>query len=1050
MNQDRNLLFGVFAVQLRKVTASQMLAAAGAWASDPSKDLPGRLVEDSVLTAGDRDLIQGLVDHAVQAHDGDATKTLNAFGGHDVVQDTFLGTILRNDSGDVSLAPSQQPTILSEPSDALGVSETPGRYTRESEHARGGMGRVLLVHDEHLGRDIALKELLPSLSGSSKSGSTPKTPARASAHFAHRFLQEARVTGQLEHPSIVPVYELGRRTDGSIYYTMKLVKGKSLSQAIKDAGNLRERLKLLPHFVDLCNAIAYAHSRGVIHRDLKPQNVMVGEFGETVVIDWGLAKVLDTEDIHAEGFEEAVREISKGATPDTAETAYGHALGTPSYMPPEQAKGQLELVDQRSDVYSLGAVLYELLAGEAPFNLASLGQILRNVIGKKPTPIRERAKDAPRELIAICERAMEKKPGQRYASPKLLGDEVQRFLNGAVVEAYQYSLAGHLKRLYRQYKPVFAASTVALIVIMVVTAYSILEIDQERATAIEAKGQAEIEREAAVAASKIAEANRLQAETNFQLARSAVDDFVSVSEAELQQSPQTSELQRSILERARGYYEQLLAAKPEISELSEEVASTTYTLAKISWFLDSVEVRIEKMQDAVNALTVVARTPQATVNAKILLSNSLVDLAEAFSDTLNHEDALTTQEEALYVAENFMDHHPDEIQFCLNYARAALLGDWSINFVEDNLSDVGEYETMRIEAIQKALDHFQDINSCSECNPRPEILRIALRCELFWDRYRKRDLGEARASFDLLEPLLEDLGYHISGTPYERFTLAKVTLRVSDVLKSGMSSHVDSEVVRNQAITALSDLVDFDESFSLCRLYLADALSARGSERIRQEGYEEALADLQMALWHLRSLSENGVSDDYWNSIYFNAQTALAWLHFVRSETQISDALVSELVDGMETVGSYRVAIIHLMWYRALLRRLDLEVAYERTPVTISLERKDLMGMIRAAKVLFRMTTDDRITGMFSVDDIHALTVTVSPPFDDLVQRIGLRAGDSILSINERPFESEKGVIPIMDNIEQEVAEGLIDEVRLQAERSVNEIVEITVTISDD
>ena len=221
MNQDQNLLFGVFAVQLRKVSASQIMAAAGAWASDPSKDLPERLIEDSVLTAADRDLIQGLVDHAVQAHDGDATKALDSFGGNDVVQDTFLGTILRSENGDVSVSPDSQKTVLAVGSDPLGVSEAPGRYTHENEHARGGMGRVLLVHDEHLGRDIALKELLFNSApahkqeGDESSGpqATPPdvppslSPVRASAHMVSRFLQEARITGQLEHPAIVPVYE---------------------------------------------------------------------------------------------------------------------------------------------------------------------------------------------------------------------------------------------------------------------------------------------------------------------------------------------------------------------------------------------------------------------------------------------------------------------------------------------------------------------------------------------------------------------------------------------------------------------------------------------------------------------------------------------------------------------------------------------------------------------------------------------------------------------------------------------------------------------------
>ena len=225
------------------------------------------------------------------------------------------------------------------------------------------MGRVLLAHDEHLGRDIALKELLPHpVSGSPGQGASP---VRLAVPHVARFLQEARITGQLEHPAIVPVYELGYRRDGTLYYTMKLVRGKTLSQAIREAGSFQERMKLLSHFLDLCNAIAYAHSRGVIHRDLKPGNVMVGEFGETVVIDWGLAKAKDKEDIHAKEIADAVTAIRLGEESEAVKTVYGDAMGTPAYMSPEQAKGELDKVDERSDVYSLGAVFtnYHRLLG---------------------------------------------------------------------------------------------------------------------------------------------------------------------------------------------------------------------------------------------------------------------------------------------------------------------------------------------------------------------------------------------------------------------------------------------------------------------------------------------------------------------------------------------------------------------------------------------------------------------------------------------------------------------------------------------------------------
>ena len=186
-----------------------------------------------------------------------------------------------------------------------------------------------------LQRSIALKELLP------EDALSRSRPLTASSPVASRFVQEARITGQLEHPSIVPVYEIGHREEGTLYYTMRLVRGKTLLEAINEAGSLEERLKLLPRFVDLCQAIAYAHSRDVIHRDIKPGNVMVGEFGETVVLDWGVARAKGQRDVHAEGLTETLRVMNKGDSGDASKTAYGHALGTPAYMPPEQARGRL-------------------------------------------------------------------------------------------------------------------------------------------------------------------------------------------------------------------------------------------------------------------------------------------------------------------------------------------------------------------------------------------------------------------------------------------------------------------------------------------------------------------------------------------------------------------------------------------------------------------------------------------------------------------------------------------------------------------------------------
>src|SRR6185503_12860656 len=237
-----------------------------------------------------------------------------------------------------------------------------------------------------------------------------------------RFVREALITARLEHPGIVPVHEAGRWPNGSPYYVMKLVEGRTLKELLAATESIAQRLALLSHVIAIADAVGYAHSEGVIHRDLKPSNVIVGEFGETIVIDWGLARDTKGE------IPEPPAEVAVPARGSGVSTISGKVVGTPAYMAPEQARG--ELVDERADVYAIGAVLYEMLAGKAPHADATPQAVLDRVLAGPPAPLADVAPDAPLELADIVRKAMAREPGERYANGSALAEDLRRFQTG--------------------------------------------------------------------------------------------------------------------------------------------------------------------------------------------------------------------------------------------------------------------------------------------------------------------------------------------------------------------------------------------------------------------------------------------------------------------------------------------------------------------------------------------------------------------------------------------------------------------------------------------
>ncbi|MES2643458.1 MAG: serine/threonine-protein kinase [Myxococcota bacterium] len=337
------------------------------------------------------------------------------------------------------------------------------RYALRGEIARGGLGRILAAEDRELGRPVALKELLNDSPGN-----------RA------RFLREIRFTARLQHPAIVPVYDAVITEDGVLRYAMKLVSGTTLAEAIAAAGSLDERLALLPHVLAVADAVAYAHARGVIHRDIKPQNILVGSFGETLLIDWGVAK--DLGDAEEDAGVEADSE-------DAGLTRVGAIVGTPAYMSPEQARG--EPADRRSDVYALGATLYHLLVGRPPFTAAAGHTIEALRTGRLPAPVETLVAEIPPDLAPIVRRAMADAPAARYASGQELRQDLQRFSTGQLVAARRYTRADLVRRWLARHRAIVGVVVLALLVVIASGGVATARVVEERNLARDAQAVAE-------------------------------------------------------------------------------------------------------------------------------------------------------------------------------------------------------------------------------------------------------------------------------------------------------------------------------------------------------------------------------------------------------------------------------------------------------------------------------------------------------------------------------------------------------------------------------
>ncbi len=417
-----SLLFGLLAMQNRFIDRDGLLGAFDAWVADKTKPLGQILLDRGALSLARYAVLEQLVQEHIAQHGCDPERSLAELRVVPEVRDR-LEQVADLDLQCSLMAVSPEAVGGRQPEGSTTLdwllepegSDAEGRFQIVRFHDRGNLGEVFLARDSQLHRIVALKRI--------KSAPAADQDKRA------RFVVEAEITGRLEHPGIVPVYSLGTFDDGRPFYAMRFIRGDNLKAAIdafhqaeqagRDAGARTLALqKLLRRFLDVCNAIAYAHSRGVIHRDLKPGNIMLGQYGETLVVDWGLAKSVGRPEPVPASATMDDRTLVPESGSDRRRTVQGDLMGTPAYMSPEQAAGRIDQLGPASDVYSLGATLYCLLTSSPPFEKQPHAELLPKVQQGAFTPPRQVQGWIDPALEAICLKAMKTDPAQRYATPR--------------------------------------------------------------------------------------------------------------------------------------------------------------------------------------------------------------------------------------------------------------------------------------------------------------------------------------------------------------------------------------------------------------------------------------------------------------------------------------------------------------------------------------------------------------------------------------------------------------------------------------------------------
>lgn len=870
---DRNLLIGVLAVQMEFISRDQLVAAMSAWLLDKSQSFDAVLRSASAIDDDTQGLLVGLVDKHISMHLDDPSASLTSVSQTLPISDVL--TLLPDDevSKTLTMLPHQRP----KPDPLMTAAPVPSRTSEPNAmrfrplraHSEGGLGTVSVACDEELGREVALKEIKESYADHPES--------------RRRFLIEGEITGCLEHPGIVPVYGMGEYADGRPFYAMRFIRGQSLQHAIAGfhadddlQNNSRSRelelRKLLRRLIDVCDAVEYAHSRGVLHRDLKPDNVMLGKYGETLVVDWGLAKADDQIDVTNQN-EPPLRLLSGGGT---SSTQMGECLGTPAYMSPEQASGRLDLMRATSDVYSLGATLHAILTGKAPFPTSDLKTVLNRVRTGEFEKPRDRDPRISPSMESVCLKAMSLEPKDRYQSAAEFASDIERWLSDEPVIAYVEPIPKRIARWSRRHRSLvssFVAGSLASILILTVSLVFLVSANQRER-----------------AARELADSERSRAENNLSVAQQAVSTMLSeVGREELAQVPQMEQTRAKLLTKARTFYEGFLRQRPTDEALRLEWAMAQRNLAEIDRLVDRHEQAEDRYRQAIRELKDLAELrPSETIYRRTWASVSdelgqLVKLRDSSRAEEFFDEAIRLQEGV-----SSSDTDPELSQ---EIARS-FYNRGMVRAEQGKLSAAGDDVIAAIETLKSIIDYTD--------NPDLSVTQELARCYNNLANITKR-VGNAVKARDEFEIAINLLEVQVERFPDNRDLSNELAIyqnNFANLLRTeGELSQADQ--VSSQAIDRLEVLA---QPLPALANELANALHNRGVILSQRNMRNEAVAQYREASEILLRLTKEFPMVPLYRDRLGNALFQLGTMRFQAGKTNEAVSLVRDAMSEHKSV----------------------------------------------------------------------------------------------------------------------------------------------------